>query len=109
MSQNKFATYLWFHSLYSRYQTDYEVVSGLLKIINLTVEKSESDLLLPIVKCGLCDSHVETQESAIMVVERWRTKECLDALQTASFSSKWIQAYAKAVASELKLEIGDVD
>ena len=107
LKENKFATFLWLNSLYSHNQTDYEVISGILRIIGLTVETSSSDLLLPIVKCGLADSHSETQEAALMVIERWRTKECLDALLTTRFSSRWISKYANSIISELKEELGD--
>lgn len=107
LRENKFATFLWLNSLYSCNQTDHEVISGILRIIELTVETSSSDLLLPIVKCGLADSHSETQEAALMVIERWRTKECLDALLTTRFSSRWISKYANSIISELKEELGD--
>lgn len=105
LSTNKFATCLWLNSLYSKNQKDYELVSGLLRIIGLTIERSNSDLLLPIVKCGLADNHSETQEAALMVIERWRTKECLDALKTTNFTSKMISKYAKAIAKELEEEL----
>lgn len=107
LQRNKFATFLWLNSLYSHNQTDFEVISGILRIIGLTVETSNSDLLLPIVKCGLADSHSETQEAALMVIERWRTQECLDALLTTHFSSKWISKYANSIAAELKEELED--
>lgn len=109
LAQNKYPTYSWLYSLYSQNQTDYEVISGLLRIIDLTIDTSESPYLLPIVKCGLNDPHIEAQESAIMVIERWRTKECLDALNTAHFSSKGIIEYANSVINELKGELANVN
>lgn len=107
LQQNKFATFLWLNSLYSQNQTDFEVISAILRIIGLTIETSDSDLLLPIVKCGLADSHSEAQEAALMVIERWRTQDCLDALLTTRFSSKWISKYANSIAAELKEELGN--
>ena len=106
LAHNKYPTYAWLNSLYSQNQTDYEVIAGLLRIINLTIDTSDSNYLLPIVKCGLNDRNIEAQEAAIMVVERWRTKECLDALQTAHFSSPWIKEYADNIISELIKELG---
>lgn len=108
INQNKYATYLWLNSLYSHNQTDYKVISGLLRIIGLTIDIQDSDLLLPIVKCGLNDSHIETQEAALMVIEKWRTKECLDALNTSHFSSKWISKYAASIVKELEEELRNV-
>ncbi len=108
LNENEYVTLLWLNSLYSQNQQDFEVISALLRIIGLTVEARQSDMLLPIVKCGLADRHPETQEAALMVIERWRTKECLDAIQTTNFSSDWIDQYAKSVARELKEELEDV-
>lgn len=108
INQNKYATYLWLHFLYSQNQNDYKVISALLRIIGLTVDIQDSDLLLPIVKCGLNDSHIEAQEAALMVIEKWRTKECLDALNTSHFSSKWISKYAESIVKELEEELRNV-
>lgn len=108
LNENEYVTLLWLNILYSQNQQDFEVISALLRIIGLTVEACQSDMLLPIVKCGLADRHPETQEAALMVIERWRTKECLDAILTTNFSSGWINQYAKSVARELKEEIEDV-
>ena len=40
-----------------------------------------------------------------MVIEEWRTKECLDALKTTQFGTGWIKTYAEKVMSELEEEV----
>ena len=49
----------------------------------MTVEKEDTDMLLTMVKAGLSDSHSKTQEAALMVIEQWRTRNCLIAIETA--------------------------
>ena len=45
-----------------------------------------------------------------MVIEEWRTKQCLDALKTyLNRSSRLIERYAKVVKTELEEELGDAD
>ncbi|MDE6772978.1 MAG: hypothetical protein K2J49_10290, partial [Muribaculaceae bacterium] len=68
--------------------------------------KEEVDCLLPVVIAGLNHPSSEAQEAAIMVVEVWRTKNCLKALENCYFSSDWIREYASAVVNELKNELG---
>jgi len=58
------------------------------------------------VKAGLSDSHSKTQEAALMVIEQWRTRNCLIAIETApSFNSSWLCDYAKQIESELNEEL----
>ena len=40
-----------------------------------------------------------------MVIEQWRTKNCLDALQITNFSSVWLKEYAKQIEAELIEEL----
>jgi hypothetical protein len=103
---NRFVTYLWLHSIYSNNQKDIDVLAGLLRIIGMTVEKEDTDMLLTMVKAGLSDSHSKTQEAALMVIEQWRTRNCLIAIETApSFNSSWLCDYAKQIESELNEEL----
>lgn len=109
IQDNALATYSWLNHLYSSNQKNEEVISGLLRIIAMDVEEEDYDDLLPIVKAGLCDYGARAQEAAVMVIEKWRTKNCLDALQTASIQSPWIRSYAKKVELELIKELSNVD
>lgn len=101
---NSFVTYSWLSTIYSNYQKDAIVLAGLLRIIELTI-RNDVDILLPIVKAGLTDQSTMVQEAAIMVIEQWRTKNCLDALETSTFHSKLIEVYAKQIIEELKEEL----
>lgn len=105
---NALATYSWINHIYSDNQKNEDVIAGLLRIIAIDVEEEDYDDLLPIVKAGLCDYGAKVQEAAVMVIERWRTKNCLDALQTANIQSPWIRSYAKKVEIELIKELEHV-
>ena len=93
IKSNSFVTYSWLSTIYSNYQKDAVILAGLLRIIELTIRNEDVDILLPIVKTGLADKSSMVQEAAIMVIEQWRTKNCLDALETATFHSKMIEQY----------------
>ena len=105
IKSNSFVTYSWLSTIYSNYQKDAVVLAGLLRIIELTIRNEDVDILLPIVKAGLADKSSMVQEAAIMVIEQWRTKNCLDALETATFHSKMIEVYANQIIEELKEEL----
>ncbi len=105
---NALATYSWLNHIYSSNQKNEDVIAGLLRIIAMDVEEEDYDDLLPIVKAGLGDIGAKAQEAAVMVIERWRTKNCLDALQTAHIQSPWIRSYANKVETELIKELEHV-
>lgn len=106
ISKNKAVTILWLHELYSKNMQRADVISGLLRVISATISVEDCCKLIPIVKCGLGDKEPVAQESAIMVIEEWRTKECLDALRTTTYCSEWIKSYAFSVAKEIEKELG---
>ena len=103
---NKAVTINWLNEIYSENQKQPIIITGLLRIIAMTVSTGDSNTLLPIVKCGLSDGSSEAQEASIAVIESWRTKECLDALQTTHFRSAWMDSYAKKIEKELEIELG---
>ena len=105
IQDNALATYSWLNHIYFSNQKNEDVIAGLLRVIAMDVEEEDYDDLLPIVKAGLCDLGARAQEAAIMVIEKWRTKNCLDALQTANIQSLWIRSYAKKVELELIKEL----
>lgn len=105
VKRNLFVTYNWLNTIYSNNQKDSDVIAGLLRIIGVVVEQENSDMLLPIVIAGLANMNSKTQEAALMVIEKWRTKNCLDALQTTNFSSVWLKEYAKQIEAELIEEL----
>lgn len=110
LSKNKYVTITWLHSIYSNNLEDANVLAALLRVVAMSVDVSYSDTLLPMVIAGLNAPSSKTQEAALMVIEEWRTKQCLDALKTyLNRSSRLIERYAKVVKTELEEELGDVD
>lgn len=106
MHKNLYVTISWLHKLYSSHQKDTDVLAGLLRIIGMTMAEEDMDCLLTMVKAGLADDQSKTQEAAILVIEQWRTKNCLDALETTTrFSTPWIRQYADKVRMELEEEL----
>jgi len=97
----------WLSGVYTENMTDIAVVEGILRIISMLDAVEYRKYILPLVKASFNDKNVEVQEAAIMVAEKWRNKMCLEALQTTSFASKWIQEYANQVMDELKEELAD--
>lgn len=95
---------IWLSYLFSYNQRNDKVIAGLLRII-ATFEKEYSQMFIPMVRSGLSDKSTLIQEAAIMIIEEWRTKECLDALECTELSSQWIQEYANSVIKELKEEL----
>ena len=103
---NRSATYNWLDELYSKNLNKPSVVQGILRTLAMITNKGDENILLPIVIASLRNNNSAEQEAAIMVIEEWRTKECLDALNSVSaFSSEMIADYAKIVIEELKEEL----
>lgn len=94
----------WICMIFSSNQDNDRIISGLLRII-ATFDKSYSSIFIPIVRSGLSDKSPLTQEAAIMVIEEWRTEECLSALECTNLASQWIKEYAESVIDELKEEL----
>lgn len=104
--KNKLATYNWIDELYSKNISKSVVVEGILRVLAMITEKGDENILLPIVVAGLRSEVSAEQEAAIMVVEEWRTKECLDAINSVHrFASDMIDDYARMVAKELREEL----
>lgn len=105
--ENKSATYNWLDELYSKNINKPSVVQGVLRSLAMITERGDENILLPIVVAGLRSNNSCEQEAAIMVIEEWRTKECLEAIgSVTSFSSEMIADYAKMVINELREELG---
>lgn len=106
MKKNRYVTYCWLNKVFSDYRQEPIITSGILRTLVMVVNKSDADYMLPMVTVGLSSKYSEDQEAAIMVVEKWRTKECLDALLSTTYGSDWVKEYALQVAAELKEELG---
>lgn len=96
----------WLYSIYEKCKgDDGYILSGLIRIIADIVNVADQSRFLPIITSGLTHKSGMVQEASIMVIEEWRTKECLDALSKVSFSSFWIKDYAGKVKEELEKEL----
>ena len=105
IKRNKFATYIWLNELYSQNLNNLPFVEGLLRTIAMVTEKGDETSLLPIVIAGLRSQEKSEQEAAIMVVEEWRTKDCLEAMKSANFGDGWLKTYADKVMKELEKDL----
>jgi hypothetical protein len=105
--RNKSATYNWLDELYSTHLNHSSVLQGILRTLAMITERGDENILMPMVVASLRSNSSAEQESAIMVIEEWRTKECLEALcSVQSYASEMIADYAKMVTKELKEELG---
>ena len=104
--ENKYMLLIWLYRLYAHNQTNSAVFSGILDVLYcLDVRQSDFDLMISLVSNGLNSPFSIVQETAIKVTEKWRTKECLDALKLAKYSSPWMESYAQKVIVELEQEL----
>jgi len=104
---NKSATYNWLDELYSTHLNHSSVLQGILRTLAMITDRGDENILLPLVVASLRSNSSAEQEAAIMVIEEWRTKECLEALGSIQdYSSEMIADYAKMVTKELKEELG---
>lgn len=104
--KNKSSTYNWLDELYSKNLNNPSVVGGILRSLAMITDKGDENILLPIVVAALRSGVSVEQEAAIMVIEEWRTKECLNAIRSVhSFASDLIEDYAMMVADELEKEL----
>jgi len=104
---NKSATYNWLDELYSTNLNHSSVLQGILRTLAMITERGDENILLPMVVASLRSSSSAEQEAAIMVIEEWRTKECLEALcSIQNYTSEIVADYAKMVTKELREELG---
>lgn len=106
MGKNRYVTYCWLNQLFNDNRSTPVITSGLLRTLAMVVKREDADIMLSMVVAGLSSQHPEDQEAAIMVVEKWRTKECLDAMNNTIYGSDWVKEYAMQVADELREELG---
>lgn len=99
------ATIYWFRDIFNTSKNDNDVLSGLLRVVGSVAWKEPIGLLMPMFEEGLQRDSSKVQEAAIMLAEEWRTRECLKALQSATYQSEWMEEYARMVEEELKQEL----
>lgn len=103
---NRYVTLCWLSKIFSNNRSQPSITSGILRTLAMVVTGNDIDYMMPVVTAGLSSTHLEDQEAAIMVVEKWRTRTCLEALLNTTYGSEWMNEYAMQVAKELKGELG---
>lgn len=103
--EDKNTTIYWFRDIFNTIKDDNDALAGLLRVVASVAWKEPSEILLPLFKEGIQRNNSKVQEAAIMLAEEWRTRECLKALQNATYQSDWIKEYAYMVEKELKQEL----
>lgn len=105
VKKNKYVTYCWLNKIFNDNRTKPIITSSILRTLGMVVNKNDADYMLSMVVAGLSSKHPEDQEAAIMVIEKWRTKECLYAMLNTTYGSDWVKEYAIQVVKELRKEV----
>lgn len=96
----------WIKTTYEEHNNDALFVSKLLRLIAfVATSKNDAKECFRIFQAGIYSVWPSCQESAVMVAEEWRTKECLEELENTTFHSEWLKEYAWKVIDELKEEL----
>ena len=104
--KNRYVAYDWMHELYINNQSQPIIVVGLLRSLVMVTEPEDEAIMLTMVKSAMNSNNTAEQEAALMIIEEWRSKECLEILHSLShFSSEWLSDYAHLVSSELEKEL----
>lgn len=106
---NPTVSLIWLYSFYNKNQKDDSVREGILRILSFIDDTEIQNIMLTMVKASLNDINPSIQEVAMMVIENWRTEECLSALVTTQFANPWMKDYSKKIIAELKEEFEDAD
>lgn len=106
MERNRYVTFCWLNRIFNSNREKPAITSGLLRTLAMVVNPSDANIMLSMVAAGVASVHSEDQEAAIMVIEKWRTKECLEAMLNTTYGSDWVKEYAIQVITELKEELG---
>lgn len=106
---NPTVSLIWLYSFYNKNQKDDSVREGILRILSFIDDTEIQDIMLTMVKASLNDINPSIQEVAMMVIENWRTEECLNSLETTEFANPWMKDYSQKIIAELKAELEDAD
>lgn len=106
MDENKYMTLFWLYGLYAQNMSNPTIFASILYLLCcLDIKQIDMAMMISLVCNGMNSKFSIVQESALKVVEQWRSKECLEALKQATFASKWISSYAERVKKELENEL----
>lgn len=105
IKENRYVTFVWLYQVYSRHKSDYRVLAGLLRIVESKSTVDDIDTFYPMVELALKNPNPMCQEAAIMTIETWRNKQCLQLLESIKLSSPIMQQYANIVITELRREV----
>lgn len=97
-------TLLWLYSVRAQCQDDDVVLDSLLRLLAyVEIPQVYAMSMVPLVELALTKE--SCQESAIMLCEIWRSRECLSALNSAHIAQFGVRNYAEKVIAELKNEL----
>ena len=106
MDDNKYMTLFWLYGLYAQNMSKPTIFASILNLLCcLEIKQADMALMISLVSNGMNSKFSIVQESAMKVIEQWRSKECLEALRQATFTSKWMMSYAERVRKELENEL----
>lgn len=95
----------WFATLFNDHIKDSNISFRLLRCLCDSSYRKYSRNLISFVRGALNDKNVEVQEAAFMVLENWRTKECLDVIENTKYVNPLLETYASSLKEELKEEL----
>lgn len=95
----------WFATLFNSHLQEPNITYRLLRCICDRTYSKYSKNLISFVRGSLNDKNIEVQEAAIMVLERWRTKECLDVIESTKYVNPLLEDYANTLKEELREEL----
>lgn len=95
----------WFSTVFNSHLNDPNVSYRLLRCLCNKQYSTYSKNLISFVRGALNDKSIEVQESAFMVLESWRNKECLDVLENTNYVNPILAEYAESLKNELRDEL----
>lgn len=95
----------WFATVFNSHIQDPNVSYRLLRCLCNSRYRKYSKNLISFVRGALNDHSVEVQEAAFMVLENWRTQECLDVIEHTGFINPLLETYVMTLKYELKEEL----
>ena len=95
----------WFSTFFNTHLQEPNITYRLLRCLCNYKYRQYSKNLISFVRGSLNDKSVEVQESAFMVLESWRTQECLDVIESTQCVNPLLEDYVNILRAELEQEL----
>lgn len=95
----------WFSTFFNTHLKEPNISYRLLRCLCNYKYRKFSKNLISFVRGALNDKSVEVQEAAFMVLESWRTQECLDVIESTQCINPLLEDYVKILRAELEQEL----